>query len=77
MDKMTPQTRLVLDDLRRRSKPSWPWIPLDILNCYDGRSVMALLRRNLIELDYAYGARVIDTAAEHRMKGNGHADRRA
>jgi hypothetical protein len=34
-----------------------PWAPLSVLECYDGRTIAALMRRGLIEVNFDYGVR--------------------
>lgn len=55
---MTKQQANVLAALKQMNGKKRPWLPLTVLESYDGRTVSALVRRGLIEINLEYGVRV-------------------
>jgi hypothetical protein len=61
---MSTQQENVLAAIRSMVTRKRPWLPLTILDNYDGRTVSALQRRGLIEVDLEYGVRPAKAAPE-------------
>lgn len=57
--KLSKQQQNVLAALRQSHTAKRRWLPVEFLNCYDGRTVDSLIRKGLIEVNADYGVRVV------------------
>lgn len=56
---MTRNQANVLAAIKQAVNRKCPWLPLSVLECYDGRTIAALLRKGLIEINFDYGVRPV------------------
>lgn len=56
---MTKQQENVLAAIKQQISRKRPWLPLSVLDSYDGRTINALQARGAIEIDLEYGVRPV------------------
>ncbi len=61
--KMTEAQESAYTTMKRRVSKKRPWLPMSALPSYDGRTVKALVRRGMVEIDKELGFRPVNKSS--------------